>query len=241
MITEANVSETQDVLSPEISRFLRGLKYSTENIFTTIEPGDILRYAGVPNGIIAAEINSVPLEQRLGKALELGVLTDPRGYTWSIAGDRPVVFGKVGGQSIPFFKSSVDGVKNAPEVWYPFFGFNSEGQLIRGDNLQVRNSYGDGALQKMQGILGLTLEWEPGSVFQAHNSEHPGGFCPPAELNTVLYGKDRLLIPPGSDDAEEWIFNILAAARAGDKVTAVYAIIEANRRRLSELGYNVPV
>lgn len=243
--TEKHRIETGPFSDVERVQFLSGLKGETSDAFEHIDLGDFLRFAGVPNQLIIDEINTVAVDQRLAKALELGILADPEGRSWSFSSLRPIVFVKVGGQMVPFYRSSkgTGGVKTAG-VWYPFFGFGEEEWLIKGGEDNFETSYNSSALQKVQAILNAALNWDHDLDLQgSNNKDYPlrdsASFCPPYELNQLLYGQSEFAIHPDRRDGKsgERITKIITDMYAKYPIDVVKGVVEANRTKLAELGY----
>ncbi len=244
--TEKYFTETGEFSEQKRTEFLSGLKDETSDAFEHIDLGDFLRFAGVPNQLIIDEINTVPVDQRLAKAVELGILASPEGYSWSFSGLRPIVFVKVGGQMMPFYRSSkgTGGVKTAG-VWYPFFGFGEDEWLIKGGGDNFETSYNNSALQKAQAILNAALNWDHtldlvGMDIQGYPLHELENFCPPSELNQLVYGEKELPYHPDRHDGKsgERITKIIMAMYEKYPVEVVKGVVEANRSRLTELGYN---
>lgn len=243
--TEKYFTETGDFSEQKRTEFLSGLKHETSGAFERVDLGDFLRFAGVPNHLIIDEINTVPPDQRLAKAVELGILANPEGRIWSFSGLRPIVLVKVGGQMIPFYRSSkgTGGVKTAG-IWYPFFGFGDEEWLIKGGGDNFETSYNNSALQKVQAILNSALNWDHNLDLQGCDADNyplhdSASFCPPDELNQLLYGQRDLPYHPDRHDGKsgERITKIIMAMYEKYPVEVVQGVVGANRTKLAQLGY----
>ncbi|MBL8031609.1 MAG: hypothetical protein JNK33_04785 [Candidatus Doudnabacteria bacterium] len=244
--SEQRSVETGKFSEKERAQFLFGLKGETAGAFGHIDLGDFLRFAGVPNHLIIDEINAVPVNERLARAVELGLLASPEGYSWSFTGLRPVVFVKVGGQMVPFYRSSkgTGGVKTAG-VWYPFFGLGEGEWLIKGGGDNFETSYNNSALQKVQAVLNAALNWDHDLDLKGMDADgYPlrdlESFCPPGELNQLLYGQKDLPYHPNRHDGKsgERITRIIMSMYEKYPVEVVKGVVDANRAKLAELGYS---
>lgn len=239
-----------DYLRPEITdysnearaKFLSGLKTEKEGVFESLEENEFLRFAGIPNQLIIDELNSVPEQERLAKALELGMLDSPRGANWSFVNDRPIVFTKMGGQKIPFYRSSkgTGGAKNAG-TWYPFFGLGEENWLIKGGGDNFESGYNNPLIQKMQNVLGESFNWDHDlDLHDQAPNEHPfkntPGFCPPEKIDSILYGQEKLYIDDHSPNLAIWIQNIMGKMPERYSGEAVGKIVAHNLLELRKNG-----
>jgi hypothetical protein len=88
--------------------FFNNLHSEDTEPFNNLDQNDFLKFAGVPNELIIEEINQVPFEKRLEKTREIGLIATIKGKLWSyVTNSRPIIFTKVGGENIPFYRSSV--------------------------------------------------------------------------------------------------------------------------------------
>jgi hypothetical protein len=89
------------------------------------------------------------------------VVTDPKtGRTGSFTvidspgeGGRPVVFLKVNGETVPFYRSQGGTSGKTAGEWYPFFGTDADGWLIKGNLKQLKGGFDVPEVQQAQKYL----------------------------------------------------------------------------------------
>jgi hypothetical protein len=243
--------ETMQFSPEKRTEFLQELHTKNEDSFNQLEKDDFLRFAGVPTEIITGELKQVPYEQRLNKAIDIGLVAVINGSSWSYLSNRPVLFTKVGGENVPFYRSSegTGGNKQAG-VWYPFFGIADEGWIIKGGGDDFKTCYNNPALKKIQTIFGETFNWDhsldfvKGDMFKHHplvlNQDSLKKFCPPLFLDKALYNQIDLnhfdLNEPESKH-REWIHDILKRMYEKYPDEFVKEIIKTNEDTLVDLGF----
>ncbi len=233
------------------TEFLLNTKINKEGALAELEEGDFLRYAGVPSELITEEINQLPMIEHLDKARDIGVVATIKDASWSYMDNRPVLFTKVGGQNVPFYRSSegTGGNKTAGK-WYPFFGIGAQGWIIKGKGDDHETGYHNPALNKLQGIFNETFNWEheldflKTEEFTKHpltqNKDAMKLFCPPAFLDLTLFGKKDLSefdIENYRSKHKEWIEDILNTMYEKYPQEFIDEVIKLNTERLAKSGY----
>lgn len=230
--------------------FFTNLHNDNKEPFTNLDKDDFLRFAGIPNEIIVEEINQVPFEKRLKKSREMGLITTIQGKSWSYVNhDRPIIFTKVGGENIPFYRSSVGtGGHKEAGIWYPFFGFAKK-WLIKGGGDNYKTCYDNPVLKKIQDILGNTFNWDhkldfiEEENFKNHPLKKDGSgdeiFCPAEQMNDILYNKSLEEFDFNNQNSghREWIENTLARMYEKYPIDFVNKVIIYNKEKLKQLGY----
>lgn len=90
---------------PQIISLLEGLATEEQKPYSSLKPWDFLRLAGIDPIIISECIAAAgSMQDRLGKAVDIGVLSNIQGHLWSYKG-CPIVFAQVGGQRVGFYRS----------------------------------------------------------------------------------------------------------------------------------------
>lgn len=231
--------------------FLHDLFSSNEETFKGLDEGDFFRFLGVPSQIFIDELNQVPFEEKLQKARDIGLIATIKDKSWSyVNNDRPIIFTKVGGENIPFYRSSKGtGGKKEAGVWYPFFGIGDGGWLIKGGGDNYETCYNNPVLKKIQDILMETFNWDHNLDFIKNNElkNHPLGknkiseetFCSPILLNQILFDDKLKDINFGSHDNKhhEWIKEIAIGMYEKYSIDYIKKIVEYNNQKLSEKGY----
>lgn len=154
-------SAAMDAQMPSIedTRKFFDLVHDTSNGYAAaFARDDFARLAGIPNEFIAHHLARLDVPQRIQEAVRIGVLTEVDGKTWSFNVGRPIVFAKVAGETIPFYRSlsGTDG-KNKSE-WYPFFGFAHDGWFVKSSGTISRGVNPE--LENIRQILNATLNWD---------------------------------------------------------------------------------
>ncbi len=136
-----------------------------------IDREDILSTIGVSKDEYIEKIKSLPENERMSSLLENGVLTHPvPEKSWSYTSKRPIVFAKLNGHIIPFYRSSSGTSGKQEGKWYPFFGFG-DNWLVKFDVASVENSYGIPPLQKVAAILAAVLDYNS-DIDKTYMAEH---------------------------------------------------------------------
>lgn len=137
---------------------------SVRNIpeFENLDSDDYFRIIAIPKEMIIDDLNELSHEEKLQRAIDVGLLAQVDGKSWSYTKNRPIVFCKLAGETIPFYRSSKGtGGKNAGK-WYPMFGFGRGNWMIKGDEKNCNEGYNMPAIRKIQSILDSTFDWGVG-------------------------------------------------------------------------------
>jgi hypothetical protein len=231
--------------------FLSKLGQENEGAFSELERSDILRLVGVPDALLVEEINSVSDVEKLSKAIEIGLVSVVDKYSWSFLPNRPVVFTTIGGQKVPFYRSSdgTGGNKDAGK-WYAFFGVGHKGWIIKGGGTDHNSGYDNPVIKKVQNILDSSFNWDhnldlqKGKLSDFHplaiNQSNLELYCPPNKIDEVLFNKENLddyYFNNYDSKHREWIQTILNQMYEKYPVDFVKEIKQINDSKINELGY----
>lgn len=246
---DASKPDANDFSALKRKQFLISLSKEKSGAFENLDQRDFLRFVGVPDRLIIDELNAVDVTNRLKKAIDMGVLYQVEGRTWSYAMDRPIVLVKVGGEIVPFYRSSegTGGVKVAGE-WYPFFGIGNNFWLIKGSNDDFKTSYNNPVLKKIQNVLNETFNWDhaldskKGSLEGVHplaqTQEGLDSFFPRKELNKIAFNDESIEnISINTEESANQRLKILSRMIERYPVEILKEIFTTNKKVLSQLGY----
>ncbi|HAQ02862.1 hypothetical protein A2467_00715 [Candidatus Nomurabacteria bacterium RIFOXYC2_FULL_36_8] len=231
--------------------FLHNLYNNHEEPFVGLDDGDFFRFLGVPSEIIIDELNQVPFEEKLQKARDIGLISTIKDKSWSyVNNDRPIVFTKVGGSNIPFYRSSEGtGGKKEAGIWYPFWGVGKKWLIKDGGEDNYKTCYDNPVLKKIQDILESTFNWDHNLDFINNNElkNHPLGknegsektFCPPMLLNETLFGDKSKNLNFDSHDNKhhEWIKELVIGMYERYPADYIKKIVDYNNQNLTKQGY----
>lgn len=241
--------QTPGFSSEKRAEFFTSLSQNKEGPLEKIDSNDFLRFVGVPNEIIIKELESVSMEERLQKAISMGIVEEVDGKSWSYATDRPIVLTKVGGETVPFYRSKqgTGGAKKAG-IWYPFFGIGHDFWLIKGGNDNFENCYSNPVLKKIQDILSETFNWDHSLDLQkgtladfhplASNTENLERYFKRTELNKIAFNNEEIKdISIGSDESNKQITNVLSGMIERFPIEVLQEIKKTNQKTLKDMGY----
>lgn len=160
---------------------------------------------------IKKQLENLSYSEKINKLIELGILTSLNvdgklsndindvHLGWTV--DRPIVFMKLGNDIVPFYRSSKGTGGKEKNRWYPFFGFGTDGWVIKGTVPEMERYY-DNPLFKLVGdILTEEINYEGGLDLQKGNLKdfHPlfskgEKSLNSKQINLLLYQKETIEI-----------------------------------------------
>jgi len=158
---------------------------------------------------IKKQLENLSYSEKINKLIELGILTSLNvdgklsndindvHLGWTV--DRPIVFMKLGNDIVPFYRSSKGTGGKEKNRWYPFFGFGTDGWVIKGTVPEMERYY-DNPLFKLVGdILTEEINYEGGLDLQKGNLKdfHPlfskgEKSLNSKQINLLLYQKETI-------------------------------------------------
>lgn len=124
-------------------------------------------------------VKKEPPQKRVGKLVELGVLTDIEGYTWgTMLGSRFFVLANVKGVPIPMYKSlHHTGDKRQDLDFFCFLGIGNGNWAIKGFSDEVEKFYGIEELENASEILTSVFDFDT-SRKNGTGEEATNGYIP---------------------------------------------------------------
>ncbi len=230
----------------KIHNLLVERKSEREGVFEGLQEGDVIRLAGIPNELIIQEINQRKFSERLRAAIAAGVLTQVEGLSWSYFSNRPIVFSKVGGEVIPFYRSASGASGKSKGEWYPFFGIGDDYWFIKSADALIGDKRNP-AIEKVQRILNETFTWDSNLDTSENNGlmKHPFGSGPThdqymsyKELNEKVFNQDLTHISQRGEAEEVYghIYPILTQIMKNVPMAMLEEVIALNEKRITKLG-----
>jgi hypothetical protein len=244
-----NVKERHDRIEREIEihNLLLDRKSIKDGVFENLEEGDTIRLAGIPNNLIVEDINQRRFSERLRAAIAVGVLTEVDGLSWSYFSNRPIVFAKIGGINIPFYRSASGASSKNKGEWYPFFGIGDDYWFIKSTDVTLGDKKNP-AIEKVQKILNKTFTWDSSLDTSQNNglAKHPFGsgstqnqYMSYKELNDRVFHADLGGISQ-MGEAEHiygYIHPILTQIMKNVPREVLEEVMATNKQKVSELGF----
>lgn len=122
--------------------------------------------------LLAQEVKILPPNERIGKLVELGVLTDLEGYTWGkMSSGRLFVFANIKGVPVPLYRTlNHTSDKRSDVEFFPFFGYRKnnaggEGWIVKGGLDDINSFHGIPDLERAAKILTASFNFETKSDY----------------------------------------------------------------------------
>ena len=231
----------------KIHNFLTERRTEDKGAFEKLEEGDAVRLAGIPDELIIEEINQRNFSERLGAAIEASVLTQVDGLSWSYFDNRPIVFTKVGGQTIPLYRSATGASGKSKGEWYPFFGIGGGFWFIKSKDDAVEGNSRNPIIGIVQRVLNETFNWDKSLDISRNNGleKHPFSsgttgdqYMSYKELNERVFQKDLsdITLSGEAEKAHEHIYSVLAQIKKNVSLDTFKEIIEENKKKVTEMN-----